>query len=143
MNHIDVAVHATIYSSGMPAKEISTRLGMSHHQVLINKANPKSTSHKLNLREAVAIMLLTGNYLILNAIETELDINKRTEKPSPDQLVHDVLKATGEVGEVALAVNEALKDGRFTPREKEKCRNEIDEAIEYLTRLRASVVDHP
>ncbi len=142
MNHIDVAVHATIYSSGMPAKEISTRLGMSH-QVLINKANPKSTSHKLNLREAVAIMLLTGNYLILNAIETELDINKRTEKSSPDQLVHDVLKATGEVGEVALAVNEALKDDLFTPREKEKCRNEIDEAIEYLTRLRASVVDYP
>jgi uncharacterized ferritin-like protein (DUF455 family) len=142
MNHIDVAVHATIYSSGMTAKKISTRMGMSH-QVLINKANTQSTSHKLNLREAVAIMLLTGSYRILNAIETELDIKKRTGKPSPDQLVHDVLKATGEVGEVALAVNEALKDGRFTPQERERCRNEIDEAIECLTRLRASVVDHP
>jgi hypothetical protein len=142
MNHIDVAVHATIHSSDMTAKEISTRLGMSH-QVLINKANPQSTSHKLNLREAVAIMLLTGNYRILNAIETELDINKRTRKASPERLVHDVLKATGEVGEVALAINEALEDGRFTPREREKCRNEIDEAIECLTRLRASVVDHP
>lgn len=139
MDHIDQAIYDTVHNSSVSAKEISQRLGMSH-QVLINKANPQSEFHKLTLREALAIQLITGNDRIVKAMEVELDMNQ--PHTATECLLEAVLKASKEHGDVVKAIHEALEDNRFTLREKEQCQREIDEAIEALQSLRASVIAH-
>ena len=140
MDHIDQAVYDTVHNSDVSAKEIAQRLGMSH-QVLINKANPQSEFHKMTLRESLAIQLITGNYRIHKAIDTELGV--KGEGPSLKSLLESVLIASKEHGDVVRAIQESIEDGRFTLREKEQCQKEIDDAMNALNDLRKAVVSHP
>ncbi len=140
MDHIDQAVYDTVHNSEISAKEIAQRLGMSH-QVLLNKANPQSEFHKLTLREALAVQLITGNRRIHKAIEVELGLGAN-EKQQHTNILESVLVASREHGDVMRAIHEALEDGRFTLREREQCQREIDEAVAALTGLRESVVIH-
>lgn len=139
MDHIDQAIHTTVHDSDIPAKDIAQRLGMSH-QVLINKANPQSEFHKLTLREALALQLITGSRRILQAMDTELSLSGGVNKSKG--LLESVLAASREHGDVVRAVQEALEDNRFTLRERELCQKEIDEAVNALHELRASVVNY-
>lgn len=139
MDHLDQAIYDTIHNSELSAKEIASRLGMNY-QVLLNKANPQSDTHKLTMREAVAIMLMTGNHRIFSAIGTELDIDQ-APKPN-DCLLTATLAANKETGDVNRAIQESLEDGRFTHREKETTCREIDEAIQTLQTLKQTVVEH-
>lgn len=140
MDHVDQAIYDVVHNSKIPTKEIAQRLGMSH-QVLINKANPQSEFHKLTLREALAVQLITGNRRIQQAMETELGLNDEKKLPSKN-LLESVLVASREHGDVVRAVQEALEDGRFTLREREICQKEIDDAVNALHSLRESVVNH-
>lgn len=137
MDHIDQAVYDTVHSSDLSAKEIARNLGMSH-QVLLNKANPQAEGHKLTLREAVAIMLMTGNHRIQSAIETELGVAEVKPKKS---VIESVLDSAKEHGDVVRVVQKALDDGNISLRELEECQQEIDEAIDSLARLREVLVD--
>jgi len=136
MDHIDQAIYDTVHSSAISAKSIAKRLGMSH-QVLLNKANPQSEFHKLTLREAVAIQLITSNNSIHRAIGIEL---ASVDELPQAGLLETVLAASREHGDVVRAIDEALSDGRFTLREVEACQQEIDDAIKALTALRQSIV---
>lgn len=138
MDHIDQAIHSTIHESDIPAKEIAQRLGMSH-QVLINKANPQSEFHKMSLREALAVQLITGSTRIHDAMAVELGAGSGGVVKG---LMESVLSASKEHGDVVGAIHGALEDGRFTLREREECQREINEAITALTMLRESVVKH-
>lgn len=138
MDHIDQAIHSTIHESDIPAKEIAQRLGMSH-QVLINKANPQSEFHKMSLREALAVQLITGSTRIHDAMAVELDVNETIPSKS---VVDSILLACKEHGDVVSVVHGALEDGRFTLREREDCQREINELITALVTLRESVVKH-
>ena len=137
MDHLDMAVYDIVHNSELPAKAIASRIG-TNHQVLINKANPQCETHKLTLREAISIQLITGRSNILRAMQTELGIAK-DESPK-ESLLEALLVASGEHGDVVNCIKDALADGRFTPREREQCQQEIDEAISALTRLRQRVV---
>ncbi|WP_281545868.1 phage regulatory CII family protein [Grimontia sp. SpTr1] len=141
MDHLDTAVYSTVHDSPIPARQIAQQLGMSH-QVLINKANPQSDSHKLSLREALAVQLITGNYRILEAMTTELDLHKAEEQRTAS-LLESVLKATAEHGDVVKVIQDALEDGVFSLREREKCQQEVDEAIKALETLRKAIVVEP
>jgi hypothetical protein len=124
----------------MKTVDIAKRLGMSH-QVLINKANPQSEFHKLTLREAVAIQLMTGNHRIHEAVGVELS---ESEQPETNKrgLLETVIQASCEHGDVVKAINDAMEDGRFTLRERERCQREIDEAFEALKALQKAIVNH-
>ena len=54
MDHIDQAIYDTVHNSELSAKQIAPLMGVGH-QVLINKANPQTETHKMSLREAVAL----------------------------------------------------------------------------------------
>ncbi|EGG93550.1 putative bacteriophage protein [gamma proteobacterium IMCC1989] len=139
MDHVDQAVYDVIHNSDISTKDIAQRLGMSH-QVLINKANPQQEFHKMTLREALAIQLITGNHGIHRAVETELGVSEN--KPVLKNLLESVLVASKEHGDVVREVQQAMEDGRFTLREKEKCQKEIDDAMKALTELRQAVISH-
>lgn len=136
MDHLDQAIYDVVHNSDVDAKGISKRLGLSH-QVLINKANPQSVSHKLNVREAVAIQMITGNFAILKAMEMELSLSTQTRTPM--SVLECALDAAKENGDVFAAVKKAMEDGRLTHREKADCFREIDEAVDALNQLRESL----
>ncbi|MFD2177783.1 phage regulatory CII family protein [Veronia pacifica] len=140
MDHIDTAIYATVHDSNISARLIAQHLGNSH-QVLINKANPQNDTHKLSLREALAIQLITGNRRIYEAMGTELDLLK-DNSPSTN-LLESVLRATAEHGDVVRAIQNSLNDGIFTLREREKCQQEVNEAISALEALRKAIVTEP
>jgi hypothetical protein len=137
MDHIDQAIYGTVHGSTKTAKQISSLMAMSH-QVLINKANPQNETHKITLREAVTIQLITGNQSIYRAMGTELALNE--EGFQPVGIMESALKAGKEHGDVISSIYEALEDGKMTMREQEKCQREITEAIDALMQLRESVL---
>lgn len=137
MDHIDQAIYDTVHGSTKTAKQISSLMAMSH-QVLINKANPQNETHKITLREAVTIQLITGNQSIYRAMGTELALNE--EGFQPVGIMESALKAGKEHGDVISSIYEALEDGKMTMREQEKCQREITEAIDALMQLRESVL---
>jgi hypothetical protein len=137
MDHIDQAIYDTVHGSTKAAKQISSLMAMSH-QVLINKANPQNETHKITLREAVTIQLITGNQSIYRAMGTELALNE--EGFQPVGIMESALKAGKEHGDVISSIYEALEDGKMTMREQEKCQREITEAIDALMQLRESVL---
>jgi len=138
MDQIDQAVHDLVHESEIPAKVIAARMGVSH-QILLNKANPQSEFHKLTLREAVAIQLITGDNRIQRAVDVELGKNKKVINGKC--LIESVIHTTVEHGDVVKTIHQSMSDKRFTLREKEKCQKEIDEAIDALTELRLAVND--
>ncbi|WP_394179675.1 phage regulatory CII family protein [Marinomonas posidonica] len=140
MDHIDQAIYDTVHNSGMGAKAIAPLMGVGH-QVLINKANPQSETHKLTLRESVALQLITGNHAIHRAMGVELSV--QTEERGPVLgILESAFKAGKEHGDVVQAIYKSLEDGRMTMREQEECQKEITEAIEALMQLRESVLKH-
>lgn len=139
MDILDQAIYDTVHKSDVRASEIATRLGMNH-QVLLNKANPQNESHKMSVRESLAIQLLTGNHRIQSALDTLLNAESLQ---TPFQCVFQAMLATSkEQGDVARVIQEAMSDGRFTMREKEDAFREIDEVIESLELLKLTIAEH-
>jgi hypothetical protein len=143
MDNLDTAIHNTLHQSTLCAKAISSEMGIVH-QVLVNKANPHTDSHKLTCREALEMQLITGNHAILTAMTNTLNIASRdTANAQPHVgVLESVLMAGKEHGDVLRTITDALSDGRFTLREQEDCQREITEAIAALTQLRESILTH-
>ena len=142
MDHIDQAIYSTVHDSELSAKQIATLMGMSH-QVLLNKANAQCESHKLTLREALQLQMITGNRRITEAMSVELDTYADDIKRAAPSLMESMLNAAREQGDVARAIQESLQDGKFTLREREQCQREINEAIEALKQVSRAVVSEP
>lgn len=68
MDDLDQAIYSTVHSSRIGAKKIAQRIGISD-QVLLNKANPSNETHKLTVREALAIQLATKKKDIARAMQ--------------------------------------------------------------------------
>ncbi len=139
MDSLDRAIYDIVHSSNINAKGIADMLGLTY-QVLLNKANPNNDSHKMSVREAHAIQMITGNHAVVGAMQTELSISKR--KTAPASVLACVLSAGKEHGDVLESIQESLADGVFTEAEKSAAYKEIDEAIDSLGSLREAVMSH-
>jgi hypothetical protein len=137
-DHLDAAIYATVHADYNCCSKLASITGIGR-QVLINKANPNNTRFKMSVRDAVNVMKASGDRRILRAIELELGIDEK-ETHTIDDILHAVLQASCEHGDVVRVIQEATADGKFTLREKEQCQQEIDEAIEALNKLRAAIV---
>lgn len=139
MDSLDQAIYDIVHKSDIKAKGIADRLGMTH-QILINKANPNSDYHKMTVREAHAIQLITGNHAVVSAMQTELNLQER--KTAPASVLASVLNAGKEHGDVLASIQDAMADGQITEREKSEIFKEIDETEAALKLLRESVMSH-
>jgi hypothetical protein len=90
MDHIDQAIYDTVHNSELSAKQIAPLMGVGH-QVLINTANPQTETHKMSLRESVALQLITGNHAIYRAMGMELSI--KAKQAAPLGILESVLNA--------------------------------------------------
>lgn len=139
MDYFQQALHDLVHQSKLSSKEISAALGMSH-QVLINKVNPNNTVNKLTVHELHAIQLVTGNDVVLRAMQGSVILNAL--KDAPCSIVEAVVANGKECGDVFSAVQDAMADNRLTERERSKILKEIREAQESLQRTEIAVLAH-
>lgn len=139
MDQLDIAVHNTSrnFPGGLPA--LARALGM-HEQVFRSKCCPTTDTHKLSLREALAMMLQTGDISILVAMADELGcvVNKKGDLPDI-HIIEAILRVDAEHGDVSRALSNALSDGHLTEHERSDILKEIGHATEALERLRKAV----
>lgn len=140
MDQLDLAVHGTVHDSVLPAKSLADRVGVGY-QVLLNKANPNSDGHRLTLREALALMLVSDNHSILSVMASELgyELRETGVVAQPDDLLTVVLRCVKEQGDVARVVADSVADGLVCAREAKRIREEIEQAKQALSELDAAV----
>lgn len=138
MDALDLAVHQTAHDFGLP--ELARRMGKGE-QVLRNKVNPHSESHVLTLREAIAMVLITGDLRIAVEVAKECGGGFAVAEAMPRDVgvVMAFLASQREHGDVARAVEEALSDGQISPREQVDIQQQISEARKGLDVLDAAV----
>lgn len=132
MDALDLAVYGTAHDAtgGMPA--LARQMGIGE-QLLRNKVNPTSEHNKLNLREALAMMLLTNDIRILECLAREMGCTvQRQAFPGARGIIDAVLKSDAEHGDVARSVLASISDGKLTEIERAECQTQISEAIQSL-----------
>lgn len=143
MDTLDVAIHSTAHDAagGLPA--LARKMGV-HEQVLRNKVCPTTDTHKLILREALAMMELTGDDRILFVMaELRGYVVSRKELPDAKSLVTAVLEANAEEGDVAKSILAAIADGKLTVGEKADIAEHIRMVQNTLDTLNATVQHSP
>ncbi len=142
MDQLDIAIYQTAHDAPGGLPSLTKRMGVNE-QVFRNKVNPHCETHHLNVGEMVAMMLLTNDTQILDALAIEFGGNfERKEKASSAGLIDALLSADAEHGDVTRVMRDSLRDKQLTPREKTKVRKEINEARDALDVLEQKVVDH-
>ena len=140
MDAIDIAVQQTALEAPGGAKRLAQVMGL-RYQTLINKCNPHDETHKLTLREALAMMLVTGDTRIIEAMAAELGGTFQSNGPRPGRdLLSALLNADAEHGDVGRAIRDAFADGQLTARELAEIQREVSEAKRALDELLGSVV---
>ncbi|MFD2112042.1 phage regulatory CII family protein [Thiorhodococcus fuscus] len=142
--HLNRAIYDTAHDfpGGVPAlaKRMSTHTG-----TLFNKVSPTHEGHRLNIYEALAIQLITGDLRILHALAAELGqgcVTLGDFSDCSDNALLDLILRVGQArGETDAEIRRALADGRVERREYESIRCRVQEDIranlEMLTRLDA------
>lgn len=143
MDQLDIAIHQTAHDAPGGLEALARTMGLGA-QVLRNKVCPTTDTHKLSLREAVAMMDATGDDRILHVIADMRGYSlERRALPDAASIVQAVLSAGSEQGDVSKAIQEALADGKLTEREKAKIAQEIREAQRTLDALNSTVQHAP
>ena len=139
MDQLDIAVHNTAHDAHGGLDSLAAKMGVNA-QVLRNKCNPNNETHRLTLREAVAMMLNTGDLRIL---ETMALLLGQTVEPRAtvcnSSLLEILLRADAEHGDIARTLAHVRRDGYVTEREKACVREQISQARQALDELEGFV----
>jgi hypothetical protein len=148
---LDLAIYHTVHDYRAPdgtrgPRALAPRLGVKPG-TLSNKADPACDTHHLNVSEAAAVMLASGDCRILHSLA---HLVHHIAIPLGDfsrvadlEVLNAYTELHREIGETAAAINEALRDGKITRPEYEMVRRELYEdaraGFELLTRLEALI----
>lgn len=144
MNVKDAAYH-TVHDYPGGAAALAVRMGKKSGQVLTNKVNPNNEDHHLRLDEAVAMMSLTGDHRIIEAMAGELGgvfAMLPYGEVTGENLFGLILSATAQNGDICQAFNQAMQDGRIDAREEKAILGMIDTLTSHLYALRQCVLKH-
>ncbi|OGT03315.1 MAG: hypothetical protein A2143_08075 [Gallionellales bacterium RBG_16_57_15] len=143
MDQLDIAIHQTAHDAPGGLEALARRMGMGA-QVLRNKVCPTTDTHKLNLREALAIMEITGDDRILQVIAAQRGYTlARIALPDAASIIDAVLSADAEHGGVAQHIRAAIADGKLTEAERAAVTAQIKRAHDTLDSLHSTVLHAP
>lgn len=140
----DAAYHT---AHGFPGRvaALALRMGMSAN-TLQHKVNPNNATHQLLLREAVAMMAITGNVHMLHAMADELGCvvlcRAEVEAPAPQLEANPMLRISHmveEFSDVLTQANAALADGRVTLNEMRRVEREAAQLMAAIQRVLGSL----
>lgn len=135
---LDAAYHtAHGFPGGVPA--LAQRMAMSPN-TLTHKVGLNNTTHHLTLREAQAMMELTGDVRMLHALAGSLGytcVSLRADGAATT--LEQVMHMAKEFGEVLCSVNTAVADGCVTPNEMHDCERQAAELTAALNGVLGTV----
>lgn len=140
MDQLDIAVHQTAHAFQGGLDRLAQMMGMGA-QTLRNKVNPNSDTHRLALREALAMMLQAQDYQILEVLAAECGFTIRSVAGKDQPLLTALLMVQAEHGDVTRSMATALQAGSMTQRKIADIRREISEARAALDVLE-QVISH-
>lgn len=142
MNILDAA-HHTVRKFPGGASALAARMGMRSVAVLNSKVNQNTETHHLTLLEASAIMSITGDYQILQALCAEhgkVAINLPDIPESRDTFLTDLVLSFGMGGgDIYALFKEMMADGRITRGEAIDMSRVINSLHEVLAELNAQI----
>lgn len=147
---LDIAIYSTVHdfrptgTTERGAVALAPRCGMNPG-TLSNKANPEMPDHKLGLAESIPLQLVADDYSILYAYNQALGhcaYRLPTSSNASDVELLDLYCAVHEKGGLkARAIRDAMKDGRFTAKERAELRalfdDEVRAGLEFFSRVDA------
>lgn len=139
MSHLAQAMHDLVHKSKIKSVKIAEALGFNH-QILINKVNPHNTVNKLTVHELHGIQILTGNDVVLRAMQAELVLS--VMKGAPCSIMEAMIHQGKEIGDIFAVVQDALADNRLTELERSNILKEVREGIAALMQLESAVLAH-
>lgn len=136
---LDQAVYDTAHSATGGLNRLAHSMGLSH-QVLINKVNFNNEQNKLSLREAISMMEITENYSVLEEASRMLGFKTEPLDAEPEKsLLSAILNVSADHGQVHQTIETAVLDQKISSRELRKISQDVDDAIDALHGLRATI----
>lgn len=135
MDELFLALHQSARRADGGICGLARRLG-KREKTLLSKLDPADDTHQPTLGEFVAILGDTGDLAPLEVLCAMFGCKLATRtRERAESVMHAVLAAAGEQGDVIKAVQEALSDGRLTARERDQILREVAEARNALVVL--------
>ncbi|OAL84336.1 hypothetical protein AY605_06625 [Acinetobacter sp. SFD] len=117
MNILDAAYN-TVHNYPGGAAALAPRIGIKSQAVLNSKVNPNTDTHHLTLAEASKLMAMTGDYQILQSLNSEhgkISIDLPEIPECRDMVLTDKVLCIGmKGGDVMSLFREIMADGRIT-----------------------------
>lgn len=130
MNLNDALYHAVHdYPGGVAA--LAARMGLKA-STLYSMANPREDAHPWSMQRVMQVAAMTGDHRIAHAIcEACGGVFIPLGKPADGAAgaYQRMVSAAAAFGDVARAFENAMKDGRITPRERDAIANQGYESI--------------
>lgn len=143
MDQLDIAIHQTAHDAPGGLNALARKIGMGE-QVLRNKVCPTTDTHKLSLREAVAMMDAADDDSILAVLAGMRGYTlERQALPDAQSIVAAVLSADAEHGDISREIQAALADGKLTEHERAAISQQIRDAHQALDALNSTVLHAP
>ncbi len=139
MDLLDQAVYDTAHRAKGGLSRLAGSMNLSH-QVLINKVNFNNEQNKLSLREAISMMGLTQDHSVLEETARMLGFKVEPLNAKPDKsLLSAIVNAGADHGQVHQTIEAAVLDQKINSRELRLISKEVDDAIDALHVLRATI----
>lgn len=143
IDQLDIAIHQTAHDTPGGLDALARKMGMSA-QVLRNKVCPTTDTHKLSVREMMAIIEITNDDRSLHVLAAQRGYTlARNALPDAVSIVEAVLSADAEHGNVAQQIRASIADGKLTERERADVTAQIKRAHDTLDALQSTVLHAP
>lgn len=143
MNILD-AVYHTVHDFKGGATALAIQLGIRSPAVLNSKVNPNTETHHITLLEAVKLMVITGDYRILQSLCAELgkvaiDLPDIPESQRDTTLMELMLNVDIKKGDCSGVFKQMMADGRITAGEARDMSTIVHQMIEQLVTLEKQI----
>ena len=139
MDKLDLAVYDTAHNAEQGLAKLASEMNVGP-QVLTNKVNYNNDQNKLSLREAVSMMQVTGDISVLHELAWMFESRLIPIQASPDvSLLSAIVNVSADHGKVHQTIESAFMDRVVSKREMHQISQEVNEAIDALNTLRATI----
>jgi hypothetical protein len=135
ITRLEQAAHDTAQAYRGGVQALAERVGM-RPSTLYKKLDPGCETHHLTIPEALALMLSSGDFRILNAMADSCGFTLIPKSGDDAGTLFDLMcRISEESGLVAAEVRDSLADGRLSGSERQMIGRKVANAVEGLQTL--------
>jgi len=132
-------IHDTAYAYSGGLERLADLLEIKT-QVFRNKINQNNEQNKINIYEAIKLMVVTEDTRLLDEVAWIMgyEVNK-LKLENTDNLLAAIVNTSADHGKVHLTIEEAVLDKVINDQEMEEISTEINDAIDALQALHKTI----